>query len=169
MSRIKEDSKNESNISKTRLVVYIIILSIIAGTGMYLHSFGFFKTECGLNKLCFNDKLEDCSAARLIHAKNGNYYSYEIEGWRDDTCLVEIKLVRVAPGTSLKLKSAFEGKDMSCNLPEDKLKNADIEDINNFINYCHGTLKEAIYEHMLSKIYGLVLQNLDAILTEEEI
>ena len=70
----------------------------------------------------------------------------------------------MAVGTALDQKALFEGKDMTCKIPLNEVKQINFADLKGFVKYCHGSLKEAIYEQIIAKMYGLVIKNLDEIL-----
>ena len=69
-------------------------------------------------------------------------------------------------GTPIELIDLFEGKSMECKIPIDKIKEIHINKMENVINYCTGPLKESIYELIIKKLYGLVVQNIGEILKE---
>lgn len=142
-------------------ILYLIIVAII----IYgLFHYGIIKKNCEQDKECFYEAAKECKPAKLLNVKNGNYYDYVIKGERGSSCLVYIKLKKTAPGLAQEQKTLFEGKDMTCKIPRGELEKTNFEELKGFIQYCHGTLREAIYEQIVTKLYGLIIQNMDEIL-----
>lgn len=142
----------------------ILILLVIAAIIYGLFHYGFIKKNCKQDQACFYEAAKKCKPAKLIAVKNGNYYDYVIKGKRGSNCLVYIDLKKMAPGSALDLKALFEGKDMECRVPLSELEQTSFAELKGFINYCHGDLKEAIYEQIITKMYGLIIQNMDEII-----
>lgn len=143
-----------------KIIYLIVIIAIIYG----LYHYGFIKKNCEQDKECFYQAAKTCKPAKLIMVKNGNYYDYSIKGERGNNCLAYIKLKQMAPGSPLDQKELFEGKDMTCKIPLSELEKTNFEELKGFVGYCHGTLKEAIYEQIITKMYGLIIQNLEEII-----
>jgi len=142
-------------------VFYLLIIAVI----IYgLFHYGFIKKNCGQDQDCFYTAAKDCKPAKLVTVKNGHYYDYAIKGERGDNCLVYVKLKKMAVGSPMDQIELFEGKDMSCKVPLTELEETNFTELKGFVNYCHGTLKEAIYEQIITKMYGLIIQNMDEIL-----
>ena len=70
----------------------------------------------------------------------------------------------MSPGSALDLVTLFEGKDMTCKVPLSELEETDFAELKGFINHCHGSLKEAIYEQIITKMYGLIILNMEQII-----
>ncbi|MBU4501630.1 MAG: hypothetical protein KKA79_03500 [Nanoarchaeota archaeon] len=143
-----------------KLLYLIIIAAIIYG----IFHYGFIKKNCERDEECFSESAKTCWPTKLINVKNGNYYDYAIKGKRGEDCLIYVKLDKIAPGTPIDMKGQFEGKDMHCRVPLAELETTDFKELKGFMQYCHGELKEAIYEQIITKMYGLVIQNLDEII-----
>lgn len=144
-------------------IVTIVLLILLTVGGLY--KLGIIRKNCEQDKECFSEKLAKCSPAKYDAIINNNYYEYFVKGTRSDGCVLHIKLKKMGSGTPLDQIKLFEGKEMTCIIPEDEL-DIDLENINNLLNHCTGNLKEAIYEHIITKMYGLVLKNIDPILDE---
>ncbi|MDD5331890.1 MAG: hypothetical protein PHE43_03685 [Candidatus Nanoarchaeia archaeon] len=154
-------SKKRIEISFNKLVLGILILVVL----IWLIFFsGFFKKNCEQDETCFNERLLECKSTKFVAVRNGNIYDYVIEGSKRDSCVLNIELRKMAIGTDLKLKEKLEGKSMICYVPKDKLD--EVKDIEGLVNYCSGGLKEGIYEVMIEKLYGLLVQNLGDIVGE---
>jgi len=144
-----------------RKILYLLIIAaIIYG----LFHYGFIKKNCEQDQECFYKAAKECKPAKLIMVKNGHYYDYAIKGKRGDNCLIYVKLKKMAIGSPVDQINLFESKDMSCNVPLTELEKTNFAELKGFVNYCHGTLKEAIYEQIITKMYGLIIQNMDEIL-----
>lgn len=145
-----------------KLIIIFIIVVVV-----YLFFFsGFFKKDCGQDTNCFNSMAQKCKPSTYLNIKDGSYYEYKIKGSEKDNCIIYVKLEKMAPGSSIDLINSFQGKDMICSIPKQELNNIDILDMESFLNYCTGPLKEAIYELMIKKLYGLIIQNMGDIVTE---
>lgn len=156
--KTKEDKAGSSWYRK--ILYLLIIAAVIYG----LHHYGFIKKNCERDKECFYEAAKKCKPAKLVNIKNGHYYDYAIKGKRGDTCLVYIKLKKMAPGSALDQVNLFEGKDMNCKIPLNELEQTSFAELKGFVNHCHGSLKEAIYEQIITKMYGLIIQNMEEII-----
>ena len=159
MKLAKERVETKSSWYK-KILYFLIIAAVIYG----LFHYGFIKKNCKQDSECFYEAAKKCKPSKLLSVKNGNYYDYTIKGKRGDTCLIYVKLKKMAPGSALDLKTLFEGKDMSCKVPLSELEQTSFAELKGFINHCHGGLKEAIYEQIITKMYGLIIQNMDEII-----
>ncbi|MDD5254287.1 MAG: hypothetical protein PHG05_04300 [Candidatus Nanoarchaeia archaeon] len=154
-------TKKRIEISFSHLVFGLLIIIFLVWLIFFS---GFFKKDCKQSEDCFNERLMECQGTKYTAIKNGNIYNYVIEGRKKDSCVLTIELTRMAVGTDLRLRGKLEGKDMKCYVPKDKLN--EIKEVEGMINYCSGTLKEGIYEVMIEKLYGLLIQNLGDIVGE---
>ena len=144
-----------------KILYLLIITALIYG----LFHYGIIKKNCEQTEECFYQAAEKCKPAKLLTAKNGNYYDYVIKGKRGNDCLINVKLKRMSPGSPLDQKELFEGKDMVCKIPRSELKETSFTELKGFISHCHGELKEAIYEQIITKMYGLIIQNMEEIIS----
>ncbi|MBL7100932.1 MAG: hypothetical protein ISS23_03200 [Nanoarchaeota archaeon] len=143
-----------------RILGLLIIIILIYG----LFHYGIIKKNCEQDQECFYKAAKTCKPAKVLTVKNGNHYDYAIKGKRGENCLVYVKLKRMAPGSALDQKALFEGKDMTCKVPLNELEETDFAELKGFVNHCHGELKEAIYEQIITKMYGLIIQNMEEII-----
>lgn len=157
--------KESISSDKSRYYKFLIYLILIALFVYGLHYFGFIKKNCGANKECFYEAAKTCKPAKVLFLKDGHYYNYMIKGKRGQDCLVYIQLKKMGVGTSQELLAMFEGKDMDCRIPRKNLEQTSFAELKGFVNYCHGTLKEAIYEQIITKMYGLIIQNFESIIS----
>lgn len=147
----------------TKTIIILIIIFLIA----YILFFSnLIKKKCGEDQNCFNIMTQKCKASTFYTVKDGNYYKYIIKGSKNNACLINVKLEKMAIGSPVDLINSFEGKDMNCYIPKDRLTNLSLLNMENFLNHCSGPLKESIYELMIKKMYGLIIQNMGDIITE---
>ncbi len=143
-----------------KIFYLLIIVALVYG----LFHYGFIKKNCEQDQECFYKAAKECKPAKLVLIKNGHYYDYAIKGERGDNCLVYVKLKKMAIGSPVDQINLFEGKDMSCKIPLTELEKTSFAELKGFVNYCHGSLKEAIYEQIITKMYGLIIQNMEEII-----
>lgn len=126
---------------------------------------GIIKKDCKQDKECFSQAFEECKPSKYLVLIDNNYYSYTIKDKNSDSCILRIKLEKMAVGTPIDLLEKFEGKSMTCRIPIERL-DTEIEEISNIINFCTGPLKESIYELIIEKLYGLVLRNMGELISQ---
>lgn len=142
-----------------------ILISVIFIIWVFFFS-GIIKKNCEQDKECFNKALVECDHAKFINIKENNLYEYKIEGRRGNLCELRIQLKKMGVGTPIKLVEKFEGKSMVCLVPRSIIEDNNFEEIGNIINYCSGPLKEAIFELIIDRMYGLIIQNIGEIAAE---
>ncbi len=145
-----------------KLLIAITLIVIIT---FLLYNFGYIKKTCE-DDYCFQSSLASCSPAKYIKLQNMNYYRYSIMGYRTGGCKMDIKLVKMADGTPIEKILKFEGKDMACEIPRDDIRDINATNIEKILPYCSGTLKEAMYEHIIEKLYTIVISNLGDVIGE---
>ncbi len=156
--------RGAKNISISKLFIIIIIIAI----AIWLFFFSnVIKKNCATIE-CFNEQAVRCKATKFTGIVDNNVFKYTIKGSKGDSCLVKIELDKMGIGTPIELIELFEGKSMECKIPKDKIKDISINKMENVINYCTGPLKESIYELIIKKLYGLVVQNIGEILKEAD-
>lgn len=147
-------------VSKKKVVLLILIFSI----SIIFYIF-FYKTTCETEE-CFQEHSKFCSPAKYDKLVNNNIYKYKISMSFGKNCKVEVKLERAAIGTDFETKTKLEGKSMKCSIPKTELENIAISEVENFLSYCTGPLKEGIYEIIIKKMYSSLISNLGEILGE---
>lgn len=145
---------------------WLIIVLVICLLVLSLFYTGVIKKKCGRDKDCFNKALKSCSAATYLSIRNNNAYIHSIKGKSGDKCILVIKMEHMAAGTDLELIELLEGKSMVCRIPKDTLDVEDLEDIEDLVHYCTGPLKEGMYELIIEKLYGLIIQNMGDVINE---
>lgn len=145
---------------KTVILVVIVLYIIIS-----------LPKKCP-DEECFSSKVQSCKAAYLTKEKDGNTYFYstaeKLSNYipyktKNSMCFMEVTLKKTSPTASEEIKQQLEGKSMTCTLPMSILPNLDFEKVENILDFCHGELKESIYELVINKMHNLVLGNLNEI------
>jgi len=158
---VRQLQPEKRSFKKLNLII-IGILIIILAISIYLY----IPKNCKNNANCFIKKAQTCSKANVLTYKEDNLYSYEIKGSLKDSCLVNIKLVRMKPNTDVDLVELMEGKGMLCKIPKDKFKQSPLSDIKDINDYCSGPLKEAYLQLTIERLYSLVISNIGGITRE---
>lgn len=157
------ESKKVGKVSFKRFFIVIIILGIIVWAAF---NYGFIKKNCAQNKQCFQDAAKTCKPSAYSAVKEGHLYNYEIKGSSGDNCKITITLKKMVIGTPRNLVDSFEGKNMDCLVPMSKTEYSGAEEIKDLLTYCSGPLKEAIYELIIQKLYGVLIKNLGGIMSQ---
>ena len=144
--------------TKKILITFIAFFIIVA---IFYYS-GLFRKTCSTED-CFDEALKKCRPIDYIRNTNNNIYLYTIYRSSSDKCIFQVSLKSVAPGSDRDIKDLLEGKFMKCNVPKSILEDTKLDEINNLLSYCHGELKEGVYELIIKKIYGLVIGNINEV------
>lgn len=154
---------------KREIVLISLIVIVLIGAVFYS---GILKKNCNEDKECFDKTLEKCKASKLLTIRNNNVYSYEI-GYNfykpfSKNCEMKVKIERVGAGVEIETRNLIEGKSMKCSIPKDKLKDINLGEMDDLLNYCSGKLKEGLYEIIIKKMYSLILGQMSGIINEME-
>ena len=57
---------------------------------------------------------------------------------------------------------------MSCKIPKKELAATNFDNFDNLLSYCHGPLKEGLYEVIIQRMYSLVVSQLGDIVKEAQ-
>lgn len=148
------------NYNKKILIYFILFIVVLLGI---LYYFGLFSKECEDN-VCFNQALQQCKPIDYVKHTNNNVYFYRIYRSFGEDCSVKVTLVSVSPGSNRDIKDLLEGKSMKCSIPKSLLQDRNLDELENSLEYCHGELKEGIYELIIKRLYGYVIGNLNEII-----
>tara|TARA_Y100000034_G_scaffold134372_1_gene202597 strand:+ start:2405 stop:2908 length:504 start_codon:yes stop_codon:yes gene_type:complete len=159
MELTKRGAKNLS-ITKTTLIVIILIIAI-----WFFFFSNIIKKNCSTIQ-CFDEQSIQCKPTKFTGIVDNNIFKYTIKGSEGDNCKIKIELDKMGVGTPIELIDLFEGRSMECNIPQNRMKEVSINKMQDVINFCTGSLKESIYELVIKKLYGLVVQNMDEILED---
>ncbi len=149
------------NLDKKKVVLLVvlalaIIILILLST----------PKDCNSEISCFDQKAAKCSKAEVTAFSNENKYFYEIIGRKSGKCIVEVKLLELAPTRTSEMKKALEGKAMTCSIPLNNLRQKSITKIENLNDMCSGQLKEATLQLTIDKMYEIIVQNIGPIATQ---
>lgn len=145
----------------------LVIVILIFLFAFFIYYSGLIKPSCTTDA-CFNQALQKCSPVSYDKLKNNNLYSYEISRSLFSYCNLNIKFEEAALGSEVEIKTLLEGKSMHCKLPKSNLKNIDINEMKDLLNYCSGPLKEGLYELMIKKMYSLIIGQMSSIIKQSE-
>lgn len=153
---MKEEKKRE--FYRYSAVLFGVILVVLILLYIYL------PKNCGYNKKCLDSSFKNCVKANAFLVVNSNTYLYEIKGSWKDYCRVNIKVMDVA-GSDLETKEKLEGKGMLCRIPKVNT-NVTIDNVNNLLDYCTGSLKESMLELIIQRLYEVIVSNIGKISVE---
>jgi hypothetical protein len=121
---------------------------------------GYLREDCEQDKVCFDEKAKACQPAELTLVKNNNVYLYWVGNSLGKACEIHIQLLQVEAGASPEFRQTVEGKEMVCKVPKEQLAVRNIDDIENFMQYCHGELKEGLYELIILRMQENIIEQL---------
>ena len=154
-------------IDKIRSNKKLIIILFLAVFALFIIlNFNIVYKTC--DDECFDEKLRECKFIDFITHKNNNVYRYTIFSSLGNYCKIRVTLERTAPGSDPDIKELLEGKSMECRIPKQLLKTTNLDNIDNFLQYCTGELKEGILELIIKRMYSLIIGNLEEIVQESK-
>ncbi len=149
--------------NKRGLIVIVVGILII----LSLVYFIFTPKDCKTSG-CFETAALKCDKASIkVRESNGSISQYTIKGGERNNCLLHIKLEKIG-SSSQEMQNRFEGKDMLCKIPKNEFSRMKLEEMGSNLDYCHGPLKEEIYDVIIKKLYNLVVRDMSSILQEVE-
>lgn len=143
-------------------IIFSLLVLFVLGYIIYL----IIPKSCN-DQSCFEEALLDCKKVKYIKNENTNQYYYKIVKDNKNSCLMDIGILKLADSTSLELKSFFEGKNMRCEFPKDKLT-IEFLQLGNTLDYCSGPLKEAMFELIIQRMYDLSTKQIGDVVFEIE-
>ena len=160
MAMIGAEQKNPWNVFLFKVIPVILILIIVWLVLMIPH-----KTNCDYDLTCFNEAALQCKPALVNIIQEGNTFEYTVEGIEDNNCILSITVTEVNKETSEETIAALEGKSMECAIPLET-NIVEIQENADIMTYCTGPLKEAMYEIIIQRMYGVIAQNMGSIISE---
>lgn len=157
-------------LSKKRLE---LIEKIAIAGGIFLALFvigyytGIIKSDCGTDKSCFDNALMKCRSSQVVIIRDNNVYLYEAWPGVGQGCYVKITLKRIEAGASEEFKD-LEGKSMRCKLSKEQVESTNLDQFDNLIKYCHGELKEGVYEIIINRMYTNLISNLGDVVNKAQ-
>lgn len=121
----------------------------------------FYEKDCGFSKECFENSFQKCEKAKVLLEEDKNIFEYKITGSKSNSCVVSVTITKLDPAASKEAVNLFQGKSMVCNIPRSQTFETE-----NILQYCSGPLKEAIYELIIQKLYGILAENLGDIISQ---
>ena len=131
-------------------VIIILIIILIAIIASYLT---FFRPKACSDIDCFNSAMVDCKKVSYTDESKEAFWKYVIKGRKKDDCEVEVKLLQLKEGTVDLID--LENKEMICELPLGTVGNP-----KNYLNRCHGLLKEEMQEVIIKNLHKYIVENL---------
>ena len=145
---------------KRKVDLLLVIMVIVLAVSLFFLS---YEKDCRSDEVCFSNAAKTCRSAKLTLNENNQTFAYQIQGSNNNSCVLNV--VALSIQGSQETISNFQGKEMICTIPKSNLTEHKISELN-IIDYCTGSLKEAMYELVIERLYGLVAQNLGHILLE---
>ncbi len=145
---------------KRSLIIAVVIVLVV-----FYGLFFVYKKSCQTEE-CFNDALYKCKPAKFYSYRNNNLYLFKISRSLFSECNLKVEVVKMAIGSEPDLVRLMEGKGMECKVPKDLV--ITLDKMENLLAYCHGELKEGLYQIMLERIYGLIVRDMSGIIKEAE-
>ena len=147
----------KSKFDKKRALIYLVVI-LAALIIFYMYS----SQNCGTDTACFNKNTASCKLSKLTMDSQGSTLLYEIRGSSGNSCIVNVKMLKLAEGTPIDVTSKLEGKSMVCKI--DRGFNTELlEKLDKTLNSCTGPLKESMLELIIEKMYALIIQNMGKI------
>jgi len=164
MKKSKKTKKSvKVKISKRKVILIIIAVVLIA-----LVAYGLYVKDCGMDDACYNKEFSRCNKVKFNLVKGGNLYEYKVLGNYFGKCIINIELLKVAPGSDAELVERFESKSMRCKVPIADISGNSVGSMPNLVDYCSGELKEEVYELIIERMYAYLIENLGVIEQEFE-
>ena len=155
--------------SQKRLTLFAR-LAIVGGIflGLFLLGYytGFFRENCKNDVGCFEQRAIECRPSDVVVVQDNNVYRYTVGRSLWD-CQIHVTLERVKTGAPLEFQ-ALEGKKMTCTIPKRELEGFSLAGFDKYFDYCHGLLKEGLYELVLTRVYSTFIGQMDDVLREAE-
>lgn len=142
-----------------KMAILGAIFLVLFVSGYYT---GYLRKDCGQDASCFDQHAQECRAARYVDVKNNNAYTYQVWPGIWNTCKMKITLSRVGVGVAPEYLP-LEGESMVCEIPKDLLGELNLRTFDALFPYCHGILKERLYEIVIARMYEKVVSQLGTI------
>jgi|SRR3989344_3693854 len=142
-------------IADRKIILGLIVLFIILI--LFLLS---MPKNCKSSDDCFDEASSICKKAKANLVKDNDLLNYYIRGKKSDNCILRITMLKPSEEKSENLRKGLEGRKMDCAVPMSILKEKPLKKIANINDYCTGSLKEAVLEIALQKMYELIVKDL---------
>lgn len=143
-------------------MISVIVFAIVAGA---VAGFIFRTTDCGRDEDCFNNLASECKRAKVDIIREGILYEYKTNGFNLFTkeCQLDVSVKKVVSNNP-EIITSFSGAEMSCMIPRESI--IELTKSDQILRFCHGTLKEALYELTINRLYTLVVGDLGSLIAE---
>ena len=149
---------------KRGYIIFLVGILIILSPLYFL-----FKPKTCETAGCFEVAAAECDKAKILVDEAGKSISeYTIEGEEDENCVLKIQVKELSGDYSQSTREKFEGKTMLCEIPLNEFSRMKFEYMGGNLDYCHGPLKEAMYDAVVKKLYNLVIKDMATVLDEIE-
>jgi len=152
---------------KKQYIKFLVALIFFIITGTII-GFLFTTTDCGTDKQCFNDLALDCKQAKVKTLVGYNTYQIESKGvsfknFKFNECKIDVKVLSVE-ASDIETYNLFKDTKMACIIPKGEVK--EFTEFRDILKYCHGTLKEALFEKIIKEMYNRIVRNLEGIIVQ---
>lgn len=142
-----------------KLVIIILILIALLIVALY----SYYPINCKADEACFIKEAQVCSRASVSTYKEGNEFIYEIKAQKGADCIFSIKMNKMREGTDYNLVKLMEGREMLCQIPLEEFKKNPLADTKDVIDRCTGSLKEALQQLTIERLYSVIIGNIAGI------
>lgn len=136
------------------LIIVFIVLVVLT-----------YTKDCGEDRECFDDAVQRGLKAKTISYDDMNKYLYEVDGSRDDNCMITVHLLEVGMEVDAKIKDRLVNKGMVCEVPV----GVDMYNVKELSVFCTGPLKEVLLQMTVERLYGFVIENFGQNVVQEQL
>lgn len=151
--------------SKKRLTL-LARLAFVGGVFFVLFVIGYYagylRENCEQDVACFDERAQQCRPSDVVVSKDNNVYQYMVGSSVGD-CHVQVTLQKVEAGAPVEFQN-LEGKKMTCAIPKSELDGFSVGGFDKYMTYCHGLLKEGLYEIILTRVYSNIIGQMSDVL-----
>ncbi len=145
-------------------------LAVVGGIFLALFVVGYYtgylRENCGQDVSCFEERARVCRPSDLVVLRQNTVYLYSVGSSMGD-CHLSVTLKRVEAGAPVEFQQ-LEGEKMTCSIPKRELDGLTVEGFDQYLSYCHGLLKEGLYEIILTRVYSHLVGQMDDVLRAAE-
>lgn len=145
-------------LTKPKLIFsFVLLFVLLALICVYLTMF-FFPAKC-YTETCFLNNLKTCKETSFNYVQDSTEWEYRIKGTEGLTCKVAVKVAEVM--VAISPNKILEGREMDCYIPRNVIIMPEEK-----MEYCHGSLKEAIQDQIIEKMHLFIVQKIGQIEAE---
>lgn len=132
----------------------VILILLISAIWIF-----FFKTKNCSTQECFNSAMSSCKKASYLHEEQNASWQYNVRGWHDDGCTINVKILQAKKGT-VELEK-IEGLEMDCQVPSGFVGSPQSD-----LGKCTGKLKEGMQDLIIKKMHAYIMNNIGQVAEE---